>query len=261
MAVGSSAAATITITSVGGTALAITGFTLSDTTNFSQTNTCTAALSAGQTCTVTVVFAPTASASTTGPTNATLALVSNAGTAPTPVSLSGFAGSAALQNVWVVNGNGTLSKLSNAGAAVSSNSGYAGGGSGIAIDNAGNVWSGTTSGTSVVEFSKAGTLTGTYTGAGISSPVALAISGSYVWIANTNNTLSVLQSDGTAVSPSTGFSGGGLNLPSALVIDNSGNVWVANSGDSSLTEFLGATDPVVTPLATAAKNASQGVRP
>jgi hypothetical protein len=261
VAVGSSANAVVTVTSTGGNPLTVTGFTLSDTVNFSQTNTCATALSTGQTCTVTVTFSPNASASTSGATTATLALVSNAGTAPAPVALNGFAGQTGLQNVWVVNGNQTLSKLSNSGAAVSPTTGYAGGGAGIAIDSAGNVWSGTPSGASVAEFAKSGTLTGTYPGAGISSPAGLAISGAYVWIANANNTLSLLQSDGTAVSPAGGFSGGGLNVPAALAIDGSGNVWVANSGDSSLTEFLGAADPVVTPLATAAKNATQGAKP
>jgi hypothetical protein len=33
------------------------------------------------------------------------------------------------------------------------------------------------------------------------------------------------------------YTGGGLNSPSALAIDGSGNVWVANSGNSSVSEF------------------------
>jgi len=45
------------------------------------------------------------------------------------------------QNIWVINNNGTLSKLSNAGTAISPASGYSGGNSGIAIDASGNVWS------------------------------------------------------------------------------------------------------------------------
>ncbi|SNT34940.1 Polygalacturonase [Granulicella rosea] len=166
------------------------------------------------------------------------------------------------QNVWVFNGNGTLSALTNAGAAISTASGYTGGGSGITIDGSGNVWSGAAGGTTVTEFSKTGALTGTYSGGGIASPKALAVTGAgSIWIANAAGTLSVLSSTGTALSPSTGYNGGGLSTPTALVIDASGNVWVANSGDSSLTEFLGAAEPVVTPTAAAVKSGTLGVQP
>jgi hypothetical protein len=49
--------------------------------------------------------------------------------------------------------------------------------------------------------------------------------------------------------------------PAAIAIDGSGNVWVTNTGDSSLTEFVGAAAPVVTPLAAAVKNNNQGGQP
>ena len=65
----------------------------------------------------------------------------------------------------------------------------------------------------------------------------------------------------SALSPNAGYSGGGLSTPTGLAIDNSGNVWVTNTGDSSLTEFVGAAAPVVTPLATAVKNVDQGGQP
>ena len=259
--VGSYSSAQVTVTSNGTMDLSITGFTLSDTANFSQSTTCGGTLAVGQTCTVTVTFNPSPSASTTSPTTATLSLVSNAYTAPTPVGLSGQATANVFQSLWIVNGNQTLSNLSNAGNTTSPGTGYAGGGSGIAIDSMGDVWSGTAGGSSVVEFTKAGVLAGNYSGAGISSPAALAISGNYVWVVNANSTVSLLQLNGTAMSPATGFTNISLSTPTGIAIDNSGNVWVTNSGDSSLTEFLGGADPVVTPLATAAKNVTQGARP
>jgi DNA-binding beta-propeller fold protein YncE len=52
-----------------------------------------------------------------------------------------------------------------------------------------------------------------------------------------------------------------LSTPSALAVDTSGNLWVANSGNSTVTVFVGAADPVVTPLSVAAENQTQGVKP
>ncbi len=166
-------------------------------------------------------------------------------------------------NIWVANSNGTLSEFSNAGMAISTTSGYSGGGSGIAIGSSANIWSGTTSGTTLTRFSSDGTLAGSYTGVGgVTSPVSVAIDGlGNVWVANANSTVSELTSTGYALSPSTGFTGGSLNTPTAVAIDGSGNVWITNSGDSSLTEFFGAGSPAVTPLATAAANGAQGTTP
>ncbi len=43
-----------------------------------------------------------------------------------------------------------------------------------------------------------------------------------------------------AVSPSSGFSGAGLNRPYGVAVDGLGNVWVTNEGNDSLTVFIGA---------------------
>jgi hypothetical protein len=42
--------------------------------------------------------------------------------------------------------------------------------------------------------------------------------------------------------------GGGLNAPFGIGIDGAGNIWVTNSGDNSITEFVGRTFGVVTPI-------------
>ncbi len=166
------------------------------------------------------------------------------------------------QNVWIVNANGTLSELSNSGAAVSGSAGYAGGGTGIAIDGLGNVWSTNTAGNSLTRFSSDGLSYSTFAGGGLSGPVAVAVSGEgYVWIVNMNNTLSWFDSSGTALSPATGMTGGNMSQPSALTVDGSGNIWIANQGNSSITEFIGAADPVVTPAAIATQTSMQGTRP
>jgi streptogramin lyase len=114
----------------------------------------------------------------------------------------------------------------------------------------------------VTMLNSVGGVSQSFTGGGIAIPASIAIAGDgAVWIANTNSTIANLANSGTALSPSAGFSGGGLSTPTGLAIDSSGNVWVTNSGDSSLTEFVGAAAPVVTPLATAVKNANQGGQP
>jgi hypothetical protein len=97
--------------------------------------------------------------------------------------------------IWIVNGNGTLTKLDSTGAAYSG-SPYSGGGllstgAGIAINGSGNIW--------------------------------VTSSGSPGSVAKFN-------SSGTAQSPSTGYTSG-INEPSAIAIDASGNVWINNLQD------------------------------
>jgi arabinogalactan endo-1,4-beta-galactosidase len=177
--------------------------------------------------------------------------------------LSSFSNSLSIrvspQHVWIANGGGSVSEAGNSGAAI--NAGISGGGSGVAVDNAGNVWSASSSG-ALSEFSNTGAALGTYNGGGISAPAGVAIDGSgSVWIVNGNGTLSAFTNGGVAVSPAAGYTGAGLNAPTSVVIDSSGSVWVANSGNSTVTRVLGAADPVVTPLSTAVQNATLGAKP
>ena len=44
------------------------------------------------------------------------------------------------------------------------------------------------------------------------------------------NSVDVLSPTGSALSPASGFTGGGLNVPDGVAIDASGNVWVADGG-------------------------------
>lgn len=162
--------------------------------------------------------------------------------------------------IWLANGNQTLSKVSTGGVGFSPPGGYPGGGFGLAIDGLGDVWSGGNG--TVTMLNEAGGGSQTFSGGGIAIPASIAIAGDgSVWIANTNSSLANLANNGTPLSPNAGYSGGGLSSPTGLAIDSSGNIWVTNAGDSSLTEFVGAAAPVVTPLATAVKNANQGGQP
>ena len=162
-------------------------------------------------------------------------------------------------NVWVANGNSTVSALTSTGTAKVS--GVAGGGIGVAIDNAGNVWSLSSSSNAVAKYPLSGAAPAMYTGGGLNSPSALAIDGNgYVWITNNgNSTLSVFNAAGTPVS-ATAYSPA-IGNPHSITIDSTGSLWITNYADSSLTQVIGVAAPVVTPATTAVKNNTVAVKP
>jgi hypothetical protein len=88
------------------------------------------------------------------------------------------------------------------------------------------------------------TLSVTYTAYG-STQTAIAVDGSgNVWIANeftspTNLTSSVTEfaTDGTILSGTAGFTGGGLSRPAGIAIDPLGNAWLTNGFTPSLTKL------------------------
>jgi streptogramin lyase len=166
-------------------------------------------------------------------------------------------------NVWIANyGNSNVVKLTNSGT-VASGSPFSDqalqGPSAIAVDTGGNAWvPGAVTGASVAgavsEFSNAGVAVSAspFTGGGLLYASAVAISGTTAWVVNkrTGSGLTEIVSGQTAPSsPSAGF--GSLSSPSAVAVDPSGDVWTANSGDNTVSEFIGITAPVVTPIAAA----------
>ncbi len=70
----------------------------------------------------------------------------------------------------------------------------------------------------------------------------------------------MLNNSGTAISPASGYTGGNISTPKGVSIDISGNVWIANYGNSSVTEIIGGAAPVA-PVAIGTKNTTLGVRP
>jgi streptogramin lyase len=76
-----------------------------------------------------------------------------------------------------------------------------------------------------------------YTGGGLNTPTSIAADANgAVWVTNKgNNSVTKLDTSGTADSPGNGFTAGGFNSPSAIAIDTSGNAWIANSGSNSVT--------------------------
>ena len=179
-------------------------------------------------------------------------------------------------NIWISDSItlGALSEFyatgTSSGTAESGTNGDTGGGLadpwGLAVDGSGNVWvadSGT--GANRISLFSAGgsaisSATG-YQGGGLNFPQGIAIDGAgNVWVANRATSAtsppypdSVISefygtgaSAGTAISSSTGYQAG-LNLSLRIAVDGSGNVWVTNASLNSITEFVGAGAPVVTP--------------
>jgi streptogramin lyase len=173
--------------------------------------------------------------------------------------------------IWLLNANGTTSKLGESGSSVT-NSGFTGGNSahgGLAFDASGNVWSVTSSSNSLVFSTNSGATPTTYSGGGLSTPTALAVDGAgSIWVANSgNNSVSEFLNTGAAQSGTSGYVASGssttttLSGPSSVVIDATGGVWVTNKTGSSLTHILGVATPVVTPLSKAVSAGTLGVEP
>jgi len=86
-----------------------------------------------------------------------------------------------------------------------------------------------------------------YIGGGLTAPTGIAVDGSgNIWVANGgvypafsggNNSISKFSATGTAISTSSGYTGGGLGAPFGIAIDPSGNVWAPRSNGSALAEF------------------------
>jgi streptogramin lyase len=175
---------------------------------------------------------------------------------PTGIAL-GTAG-----NVYVANnGGGNVVKLTHAGAAATG-SPYTDsalqGTTAVALDANNNLFAtGSLTGNAVQgavsQFSSTGAVaTGSpYTGGGATSPIGVAVSGSNAWVTNYNGTTGSLSEftlgSSTAVSPAAGL--GLLNAPVGVAIDASGDVWTANSGSNTVSQFLGLATPAITPLA------------
>jgi streptogramin lyase len=153
----------------------------------------------------------------------------------------------------------------------------------IAIDASNDLWLTDQSdpaaqqGTVVSEFNASGGALGAYAGGGVLGPEGVAIDGGgNVWISNDlNGSVSELSNSGSPLSPSTGYVSASLPEPADIAIDLSGNVWVPNAvqpvslpnggstvvNGTTVTEFVGAASPTVTPLAAAVASGKLGARP
>ncbi len=89
-----------------------------------------------------------------------------------------------------------------------------------------------------------------FTGGGLSTPTDVAIDGSSnVWVTNgTAASISEFAPNGSALSPSTGFTGGGLsgtmtNVINGIAVDTAGAIWIANP-TGSLSKFSASGSPI-----------------
>jgi streptogramin lyase len=165
----------------------------------------------------------------------------------------------ASHNAWVANQAG-ITKVSADGSEVTNYDCHCDGPSGVAVDQGGNVWIANYYGNSISEVNSCGTLElGALAGGGVDHPQGIAVDGGgTVWVTNfLSNSISELSgamsstisTPGTFLSPSTGFgTDASILQPYGLAIDASGNIWVSNFGNSTLTEFVGVAAPVKTPL-------------
>jgi hypothetical protein len=154
------------------------------------------------------------------PNDWTIAITYTGGGLNAPTSIAADATGA----VWVTNGgNSSVTKLSNAGAAVSGASGFTAGGfsspSAIAIDGSGNAWVANEGNSTVTELNSTGTTGTVLNGNGLSAPGSIAIDGlGNVWVANTGtNAVSAFTSSGGALTNSP-YSGAGTTTPVSVAI-------------------------------------------
>jgi hypothetical protein len=52
-----------------------------------------------------------------------------------------------------------------------------------------------------------------------------------------------------------------LSNPASISIDPTGSLWIANSGNNTVTEIIGVAAPVTTPLAQSVVNNTVAARP
>jgi len=133
---------------------------------------------------------------------------------------------------------------------------------GVAVDQRGYIWSANFYGDSISQFSGTGTVVSPGYGAdGLYHPQGIAIDGAgSVWATSVrsadgakNPTVTQLAgsgdaSPGRALSPAGGWvADADMLVPYATAIDASGNLWITNFGNNSLTEVIGLAAPVRTP--------------
>jgi streptogramin lyase len=130
--------------------------------------------------------------------------------------------------------------------------------SGLAIDQHANVWVANYYSNSISELSSAGAdlSNGGYTGGGLDHPRGIAIDGAgNLWVASYRAPLLTELAGANAATPGSLLSPpGGLGIDANLLeayaaaVDASGNLWISNAGNNTVTEFIGLASPVRTPL-------------
>lgn len=175
-------------------------------------------------------------------------------------------------NIWIPNfASNSVSEISPLGVPISSSSGftstagYLAGPTGIAIDLNYNAWIASLNNTTMTEVNRNGAILTTpppyFTGAGLSDPYGVAISGggtsNFVWVTNEGgNSLSEFEgANGLELSGENGFQDVDVTAPAGIAADTSGNLWFANAGGLA---SIGEATPSAVPGSVSAYNQFAG---
>ena len=244
----------VTLTNTGNANLVVSGVTTTgtDAAAFTPTTTC-ASVTPAATCTISVTFKPTSA----GAKAASLSIASNLAGPPTLISLSGTGiGTAISQFVGTIDGPGFVN---GAGTAARFNSP-----TGIAIDSSGNLYVTDSKNNLIRKVTSAGAVTtlagqilvsgstvGSGTAARFKGPTGIAINGTTLYVTDTENqvirkvTTAGVSSAfvGTVGSPGSANGTGTAALfkrPQAAVVDGGGNVFVADTDNSTIRKATSA---------------------
>jgi fibronectin type 3 domain-containing protein len=155
-------------------------------------------------------------------------------------------------NIFVANTAGSVASFYNGGTVQSAPA--TGGGTGLAVDPAGSVWSINANGNGLTRFNDAGAMAAQFSGGGMSGATALSIDGAgTVWVANGGGSLSAFDHSGTPLSTAALESDGAFSQPASVSVDSAGSLWVSNAGNNTMTEVIGVAVPLTTPLSAALK--------
>jgi hypothetical protein len=165
---------------------------------------------------------------------------------PTGIAIDSVTGASG-GNVYIANsGGGNVVKLTNAGVLSSTLTDTAlQGTASVAIDASNNVFAlGSTTGTQLSASLSTFLAANSDSAASYSPESATSATGFYAGVAAVGTGQAVVTNTTTS-----GLSLGSLNTPVGVAVDPSGDVWTANSGDNSVSCFLGLVTPAKTPIA------------
>lgn len=174
-------------------------------------------------------------------------------------------------------GSSTILKFTSAGVVTSPAGGYTAGSlnqpTGISIDAAGNVWTIDNGSSAITKITNTGTfIPQTAGGSSLSNAFVLSIDGAGgAWYANCrscspnatspDNLEHTGANQAQATGTADGFQDSHLARVGTTAINASGNVWITSNANGTVTEFIGVSSPVITPLAVAASSNKLGTRP
>jgi sugar lactone lactonase YvrE len=162
---------------------------------------------------------------------------------------------------WIPDGNYSVIHISADGVAQTTTCCYTS--YGLATDSYKNVWVANLLNDSISEVGNDGTLLlDRITGGGLDFPEYVAVDAAQnVWVSNLLAAISEFAGQGntlaagTPISPSTGAHGAGgygldsdMSEPNYIAPDRSGNLWVSNQSNNSITMFYGIAAPTATPI-------------